>query len=259
MMKNELSLDKSILKRKNNDWSILNLLWSYLKHNRSIIISIFLLPLIFIVLVFVNYETLMVKSNGNIGSVVLMILWLTQTASFTIQTFLVMMLDLKQSIIYRRICLTQVTKIKFILITSVFNLILLLITDIFIFLVVLILSFSLNLTSIISTIFNWQLLLIIIFTIALSIMLTGLAMLMTTIIKSRTGQTIASVITNLLIIFPLMSLVFFIQGLSNSTNYLTQTCSTTTIIGIFSMIILIINFITFCLYYVTWRWFKWFE
>lgn len=118
-MKNELSLEKNILKNKNNDWSLLNLFWSYLKRNRLIIIfSVFVSPLIFIAAsIFGNNQILSSPAGKDIGRFILMIIWLTQTASFSIQTFLTILLDLKQSVVYRRICLTRISKTKFIIIT----------------------------------------------------------------------------------------------------------------------------------------------
>ncbi|WP_339042842.1 hypothetical protein [Spiroplasma endosymbiont of Apeira syringaria] len=139
-MKNELSLEKNTLKNKNNDWSLLNLFWSYLKRNRSIIIfSVFVSPLIFIgASIGGNNQILSSPAGKNIGRFILMIIWLTQTASFSIQTFLAILLDLKQSVVYRRIGLTRISKTKFIIITSIFNLALVLISDIIIFIGVII-------------------------------------------------------------------------------------------------------------------------
>ncbi len=155
-MKNELSLEKNTLKNKNNDWSLLNLFWSYLKRNRSIIIfSVFVSPLIFIgASIGGNNQILSSPAGKNIGRFILMIIWLTQTASFSIQTFLAILLDLKQSVVYRRIGLTRISKTKFIIITSIFNLALVLISDIIIFIGVIIIGYLVPLSGMISSIFN---------------------------------------------------------------------------------------------------------
>jgi len=260
-MKSELSLEKNILKDKNNihnnDWAVFNLFFSYLKRNRAIIFAFFLLPLIFIFVVGNNYLTLVTKTNNYVGALLLMIIWLVQAAAFSIQTFLAILLDLKQSIVYRRIGLTRISKAKFILIASLFNLGLLILTDIFIFLLVIILGFSLKLTLLINSIFHWQLIVIILFTLAISVLLTVMCLFMSTIIKSRTGQAIASIIVNFVIIIPLMVLVFFINNLTTWTA--NAALPTIAIVGIFLALMLVINAITVLLSYFSLKLFKWFD
>lgn len=180
---------KKTLKNKNNDWSVLNLFWSYVKRNHwMIIFSIFVSPLIFITASIAgNHQILSSPIGKDIGVWILLIIWLIQTASFSIQTFLALLLDLKQSVVYRRIGLTRISKIKFIMITSVFNLILVLISDIIIFIAVIIIGYAIPLLPMISSIFSWQLLLFILFTVVISITITSITLLMSVIIKSRTG------------------------------------------------------------------------
>ncbi|WP_425381756.1 hypothetical protein [Spiroplasma endosymbiont of Polydrusus pterygomalis] len=258
-MKNELSLEKNILKNKNNDWSLLNLFWSYLKRNRSIIIfSVFISPLIFIATsIFGNNQILSSPAGNEIGRFILMIIWLTQTASFSIQTFLAILLDLKQSVVYRRIGLTRISKTKFIIITSIFNLALVLISDIIIFIGVIIIGYAVPLLPMINSIFNWQLLIIILFTLVFSITITSVALLMSVIIKSRTGQAIVSLFTSLLIVVPLIISTYFLVKIINQG--LITSIGIGGIIGILVAIFVILNIISCGIYYLTWKLFKWFE
>ncbi|WP_338979200.1 hypothetical protein [Spiroplasma endosymbiont of Panzeria rudis] len=258
-MKNELSLEKNTLKNKNNDWSLLNLFWSYLKRNRSIIIfSVFVSPLIFIgASIGGNNQILSSPAGKNIGRFILMIIWLTQTASFSIQTFLAILLDLKQSVVYRRIGLTRISKTKFIIITSIFNLALVLISDIIIFIGVIIIGYVVPLSGMISSIFNWQLLIIILFTLFFSITITSIALLMSVIIKSRTGQAIVSLFTSLLIVAPLIILTYFLASLIGEG--LVSSIGAVAVVVILVGIFIALNLISCGIYYLTWKLFKWFD
>lgn len=258
-MKSELNLEKNILKNKNNDWAILNLFCSYLKRNQSIIIfAIFVSPLIFIAAsVWGNHQVLSSANGKNIGRIILMIIWLTQTASFSIQTFLTILLDLKQSVVYRRIGLTRLSKTKFIMITSIFNLGLVLISDIIIFISIVIIGYAVPLLPMISSIFSWQLLIVILFTLVISITITSIALLMSTIIKSRTGQAIASLFTSLLIVAPLIILTYFLSSFVGKGLILAIGFGG--IIGIFIGVFFILNIISCACYYLTWKLFKWFD
>lgn len=258
-MKNELSLEKNTWKNKNNDWSILNLLTSYLKRNRSIIIfSVFISPLIFIFAsVFGNNEVLSSSLGKNIGSLILMIIWLTQTASFSFQTFLAILLDLKQSVVYRRIGLTRISKTKFIMMISLFNLILVLISDIIIFLAIIIIGYLVPLSPMINAIFSWQLPVIILFTLAISITITSIAILMSVLIKSRTGQAIASLFTSLLILAPLIILTYFLSSFVSEGIF--ANIGIGAVIGIFIGIFTLFITISCGIYYLAWKLFKWFD
>ncbi|WP_338957053.1 ATP-binding cassette domain-containing protein [Spiroplasma endosymbiont of Tiphia femorata] len=242
---------KNTLKNKNNDWSLLNLFWSYLKRNRSIIIfSVFVSPLIFIgASIGGNNQILSSPAGKNIGRFILMIIWLTQTASFSIQTFLAILLDLKQSVVYRRIGLTRISKTNFIIITSIFNLALVLISDIIIFIGVIIIGYVVPLSGMISSIFNWQLLIIILFTLFFSITITSIALLMSVIIKSRTGQAIVSLFTSLLIVAPLIILTYFLASLIGEG--LVSSIGVGAVVGILVGIFIALNLISCGIYYLT--------
>lgn len=243
---------------KINNWGILNLYISYLKHNRAIIFSIFVLPAIFIIAVAINYKA--VLGNNTVSpALIIMLIWIIQSASFAVQTFLTILLDFKQSIIYRRIGLTQIKKIKFLIISSIFNLILMLISNIFILVVILILALAFKQNTLLQGIFNWKMLLVILFTIACLILLTSVAILMSVIIKTRTGQTISSLIVNFLIIIPLFILIFFLNALSSSTNQVINNIGTFGIVAIFTIIFILLNLISALLYYLSWKFFSWSE
>lgn len=259
-MKNELSHEKNILKSKNNDWAVINLFISYLKSNRSIIFfSVLISPLIFIAASIWGNHIVLTSPNGkNIGRIVLMIIWLTQTASLSIQTFLAILLDLKQSVVYRRIGLTRISKIKFIIMSSLFNLVLILISDIAIFISVIIFGYVVGLSPMLASIFSWQTLIVILYTLVLSITITSISLLMAVLIKSRTGQAIASLFTSLLIIAPLIILTYFLSAIVSSSNYI-ATIGAGGITGIFVGIFIVINIISCGFYFLTWKLFKWFE
>lgn len=243
---------------KINNWAVINLLTSYLKRNRVIIVSIFLLPLIFILSLSLNYQNTF-ASKGMDGSLMLMLLWLVQSASFAIQTFLTILLDFKQTVIYRRIGLTRIKRLDFLVTISIFNLILMLISDLFIFIVVLIIGFAFHFTTFISTIFSWHIVLIILFTLACSFLLTSVAILMSTIIKTRTGQTISGIIVNLLIIVPLFLLIFFLNALNATSANLIALIGVGGIVGIFVGAFAVIISITAGLYFLSWKNLKWYE
>ncbi|MBE4703908.1 hypothetical protein [Spiroplasma platyhelix] len=241
-----------------NNWGILNLFTSYLKHNKAIIFSMFLLPLIFIVAVSVNYNTIM--GNENVSpALIIMLLWLVQSTSFAVQTFLTILLDFKQSIIYRRIGLTRIKKVNFLIMSSIFNLILMTISNFFIFLVIIILAIAFKENNLLNAIFQWQMLLSILFTLACSVLLTSVALLMSSLIKTRTGQTISALIVNFLIILPLFVLIFFVHSLSNSTSQLIDSIGLGGVIGIFVGAFVLINLISVLLYYLSWKLFRWYE
>ncbi|WP_308149972.1 hypothetical protein [Spiroplasma sp. AdecLV25b] len=254
-MKNELSHEKNILKNKINDWAVINLFISYLKSNRSIILfSVLISPLIFIAAsIWGNNLVLASPSGKSIGRIVLMIIWLTQTASLSIQTFLAILLDLKQSVVYRRIGLTRISRTKFIIMSSLFNLALILISDIIIFIGVIIVGYAVPLSPMLSSILSWQILIIILFTLVLSITITGVALLMSVLIKSRTGQAIAS----LLIVAPLIVLTYFLSGIVSS-NFISM-IGIGGVIGIFVGAFLVITVISCVIYFLTWKLFKWFD
>ncbi|MGL5268556.1 MAG: hypothetical protein ACRC8P_02175 [Spiroplasma sp.] len=240
---------------KINNWGILNLFTSYLKHNRAIIISMFILPLIFIITIGINYKAVMDANPG----LIIMLLWIIQSASFAIQTFLTILLDFKQSIIYRRIGLTRIKKINFLIMSSIFNLILMFISNFFSLLIILILAIAFKENTLLKGIFHWQMLLIILFTIACLILLTSVTLLMSVLIKTRTGQTISSLIVNFLIIIPLFVLIFLLNFLSNSSNQLIANIGVGGIIAIFISTFSFINLISVLLYYLSWKFFKWYE
>ncbi|WP_375317208.1 hypothetical protein [Spiroplasma endosymbiont of Virgichneumon dumeticola] len=258
-MKNELSHEKNILKNKINDWAVINLFISYLKSNRSIILfSVLISPLIFIAAsIWGNNLVLASPSGKSIGRIVLMIIWLTQTASLSIQTFLAILLDLKQSVVYRRIGLTRISRTKFIIMSSLFNLALILISDIIIFIGVIIVGYAVPLSPMLSSILSWQILIIILFTLVLSITITGVALLMSVLIKSRTGQAIASLFTSLLIVAPLIVLTYFLSGIVSS-NFISM-IGIGGVIGIFVGAFLVITVISCVIYFLTWKLFKWFD
>lgn len=240
-----------------NNWGILNLFTSYLKHNKAIIVSMFLLPIIFIVTVSVSYTTIM--GSGNVSpALVIMLLWIVQSASFAIQTFLTILLDFKQSIIYRRIGLTRIKKVNFLIMSSIFNLVLMIISNFFVFLIILILAIAFKENTLLNGIFQWQMALSVLFTLACLVLLTGIALLMSTLIKTRTGQTISALIVNFLIIIPLFVLIFFLHNIS-STNQLIDSIGVGSFIGIFIGAFLLINLISAVIYYLAWKFFKWYE
>lgn len=258
-MKNELSHERNILKNKNNDWAVINLFISYLKSNRSIILfSVLISPLIFIAASIWGNNMVLASPNGkSIGRIVLMIIWLTQTASLSIQTFLSILLDLKQSVVYRRIGLTRISKTKFIIISSLFNLVLILISDIIIFIGVIIVGYVVGLSPMLSSIFSWQTLIVILYTLVLSVTITSISLLMAALIKSRTGQAIAILFTSLFIVVPLIILTYFLGNIASS-NYIT-TIGTGGVLGIFVGTFVVINIINCGFYFLTWKLFKWFE
>lgn len=243
---------------KINNWGILNLFTSYLKRNRAIIVSMFLLPLIFIVVVSLNHKA--VIGAGKISPAwTLMLLWLVQSTSFAIQTFLTILLDFKQTIIYRRIGLTRIKKIKFLIMSSLFNFVLMIISNFFIFLVIIIILIAFKQNTLLNGIFHWELLVAILFTLTCLVLLTSIALLMSIIIKSRTGQTIASLIVNFLIIIPLFILIFFLNTFIGSSNQIVDSIGVGGIVGIFCGAFALINLISGLLYYLSWKLFKWYE
>lgn len=246
---------------KINNWGILNLFISYLKHNRAIIISIFVLPLIFVIAIIINYKTVVGEENvnPNLINLIIMLLWIVQSASFAIQTFLTILLDFKQSIIYRRIGLTRIKKINFLIMASIFNLILMSISNCFIFLIIIILAISFKEENLLQAIFQWQLFLSILFTFSCLIFLTSVSILMSVLIKSRTGQTIASIIVNFLIIIPLFILIFFLNIFTKDTSSLFNNLGTGSTIAIFCSSLFFINLISFFIYFLSWKFFKWYE
>lgn len=258
-MKNELNHEKNTLKNKNNDWAVINLFISYLKSNRSIMFfSVLISPLIFIaVSIWGNNALLASPSGKNIGRIVLMIIWLTQAASLSIQTFLAILLDLKQSVVYRRIGLTRISKARFIIMSSLFNLALVLISDIIIFIGVIIMGYAVPLLPMLSSIFSWQLLIIILFTIVLSITITSVSLFMSVLIKSRTGQAIASLFTSLLIVIPLIILTYFLNDIVSSS--FANTVGIGGMISIFVSLFIVINALSVGFYLLTWKLFKWFD
>lgn len=240
-----------------NNWGILNLFASYLKHNKAILFSMFFLPLIFIIAVSANYQLVM---GDNVSpAVVLMLLWLVQSASFAMQTFLTILLDFKQSIIYRRIGLTRIKKINFLIMASVFNIILMTISNFFIFVVTLILAIAFKQNALLNGIFQWETLLLVLFTFICLVFLTSIAVLMAALIKSRTGQTISALVVNFLIIIPLLILIFFLHSISSNTSQLVDQLGVGGIIGIFIGVFLLISLISSLLYYLAWKFFKWYE
>ncbi|MDQ7982755.1 MAG: hypothetical protein REH79_00860 [Spiroplasma sp.] len=241
-----------------DNWSVLTIFTSYLKHNKAIIVSMFLLPIIFIAVIGANYKVILPSTNSN-GALVILLLWLVQSSSFALQTFLSILLDFKQSIIYRRIGLTRIKKINFLIIASIFNLMLMLISNLFIFLVVIILLFVFKLTTIINSIFNWQFILIIVLMVTCLILFTAVAVIMAVFIKTRTGQTIASLIVTFLITIPLFTLVFFLNTIVNSDKGLIGQIGLTNLLIIFFGSFVAINLISTLLYYISWRYFKWYE
>lgn len=243
---------------KINNWGILNLFVSYLKHNRAIIVSMFVLPAIFIIAVAINYKAVLGNNTVN-PALIIMLIWIVQSASFAVQTFLTILLDFKQSIIYRRIGLTRITKIKFLIISSIFNLILMLISNIFILVVILILALAFKQNTLLQGIFNWKMVLVILFTLACLILLTSVAILMSVIIKTRTGQTISSLIVNFLIIIPLFILIFFLNALSSSANQIINNIGTFGLVAIFTGTFILLNLISVLLYYISWKFFSWSE
>lgn len=241
-----------------NNWGILSLFTSYLKHNKAIIVSMFLLPIIFIVAVSVNYKTIM--GNGSVNpALIIMLLWLVQSASFATQTFLSILLDFKQTIIYRRIGLTRIKKINFLIMSSIFNLVLMILSNFFIFIVILILAIAFKQNDLLNAIFQWQMLLSLLFTLACLVFLTSISLLMAALIKTRTGQTISALIVNFLIIIPLFVLIFFLNSLSEGTNQIIDNIGVGGIIGIFAGVFVLINLISAILYYLSWKLFKWYE
>lgn len=239
-----------------NNWGILNLFTSYLKHNKAIIVSMFLLPIIFVVVVSVNYSTIM--GNGTVNpALVITILWLVQSASFAIQTFLTILLDFKQSIIYRRIGLTRIKKINFLIMSSIFNLILMIASNFFIFLIILILAIAFKENTLLNGIFQWQMLLAVFFTLACLVLLTSIALLMSALIKTRTGQTISALIVNFLIIIPLFTLIFFLN--SFNSGQLVDQIGVGGVVGIFAGAFIAINLISALIYYLAWKFFRWYE
>lgn len=243
--------------KKINNWAILNLFNNYLKHNKAILLSMFLVPMIFIAVSVANYKTIM---QGNVnGGLILMMLWLVQSASFAIQTFVAILLDFKQTIIYRRIGLTRIKKIHFLIISSIFNLILLFLSNLFIFCVIIILAISFKENALLTSIFQWQFALIVLFTIACSVFLTSIACLMAVFIKSRTGQTIAGLIVNFLIIIPLFVLIFFLHNFTNNINTIINQFGLGGFLGIFFAVFVGVNLISILLYYISWKFFRWYE
>lgn len=241
-----------------NNWGILNLFTSYLKHNKAILFSMFFVPLIFIIAISVNYQ--LVMGNGQVSpAVVLMLLWLVQSASFAMQTFLTIMLDFKQSIIYRRIGLTRIKKINFLIMASIFNIILMTISNFFIFVVTLILAIAFKQNALLNGIFQWETLLLVLFTFICLIFLTSIAVLMAAIIKSRTGQTISALVVNFLVIVPLLILIFFLHSISSNTSQLVDQLGVGGVAGIFIGVFLLISLISALLYYLAWKFFKWYE
>lgn len=241
-----------------NNWGILNLFTSYLKHNKAILFSMFFVPLIFIIAVSVNYQ--LVMGNGQVSpAVVLMLLWLVQSASFAMQTFLTILLDFKQSIIYRRIGLTRIKKSNFLIMASIFNIILMTISNFFIFVVTLILAIAFKQNALLNGIFQWETLLLALFTFICLVFLTSIAVLMAAIIKSRTGQTISALIVNFLIIVPLLILIFFLHSISNNTSQLVDQLGVGGVAGIFIGVFLLISLISCLLYYLAWKFFRWYE
>lgn len=243
--------------KKVNNWGILSLFNSYLKHNKSIIFSMILVPIIFIAAAAANYTVIF---QGNVsGALILMILWLVQSASFAIQTFVAMILDFKQTIIYRRIGLTRIKKINFLIMATIFNLILMLLSNLFIFSVIVILAIAFQEYNFLNSIFQWQFALMILFTLACLILLTGVALLMAVFIKSRTGQTIAGLIVNFLIVIPLYILIFFLHSFASDTNAIIDKIGLFAFLGTFFAIFIFINLISVLLYYISWKYFKWYE
>lgn len=243
---------------KINNWGILNLFTSYLKHNKAILFSIFLLPVIFIIVVSVNYKT--ISGNGAVSpALILMLLWLVQSASFAIQTFLTILLDFKQSIIYRRIGLTRIKKVNFLIMASIFNLILMFISNFFIFLVATILAIAFKEDTLLNGLFQWDMLIAIVFTLACTVLLTSIALLMAAIIKTRTGQTISALIVNFLIIMPLFILIFFVNSFAVSSDQVIDNIGIGGLIGIFIGVFVGVNLISVLIYYLTWKFFKWYE
>lgn len=240
-----------------NNWGILNLFTSYLKHNKAIIFSMFFIPLIFIIAVSVNYQLVMGKNVSP--AVILMLLWLVQSASFAMQTFLTILLDFKQSIIYRRIGLTRIKKINFLIMASIFNIILMTISNFFIFVVTLILAIAFKQNALLNGIFQWETLLLVLFTFICLVFLTSITVLMAAIIKSRTGQTISALVVNFLIIIPLLILIFFLHSISSNTSQLVDQLGVGGIAGIFIGVFLLISLISGILYYLAWKFFKWYE
>lgn len=241
-----------------NSWSILSLFLSYLKRNKAVVVSMFLLPTIFIIALGFNYKTILVSTN-NSGMLIILILWLIQSSSFAMQSFLAILLDFKQSIIYRRIGLTRIKKINFLIVSTIFNLILMLISNLFIFLVVIILLAAFKFNEVLSSIFNWQLALIVLISLAALVLFSSIALIMSVFIKTRTGHAISSTIVTFLITLPLFTLIFFLNSILNVDNGLLGKVGLTNLLLIFFGSFVGINLISVLLYYLSWKYFRWYE
>lgn len=239
-----------------NNWSLLGFFMSFLKRNKAVIVSIFVLPLLFILILALNYKSILSQANGIMT---ILILWLIQSSSFALQSFLAILLDFKQSIIFRRIGLTRIKKINFLIMASLFNLILMVISDLFIFLVAIILLLAFHKTAIINSIFIWQFVLVILITLAFLVLFTSIALVMAVFIKTRTGHTISSLIVTFLITIPLFILIFFLNSITNSENGLFVQVGLTNLLLIFFGIFIGISLISVLLYYISWKYLKWYD
>lgn len=234
-----------------NSWSLLAFFMTFLKRNKAVIVSVFILPLVFIAILGANYKNIIVGQTN--GFLTILILWLIQSSSFALQGFLAILLDLKQSIIFRRIGLTRIKKINFLIMASLFNMILMVISDIFILLVSVILLAAFHQTAFLNSIFAWQFALVVIITLVCLVLFTSIALVMAVFIKTRTGHTISSLIVTFLIMIPLFILIFFLREITNHNISIAITLAI--FFGIFVGLILI----SVLLYYIARKYLKWYE